>query len=301
MNGRLRTVRRQVSAVARIAAMLMLVGGVTAGRARADVIRVPEDYATIQAAVNASMAGDIVRVGPGTYAERVRISTSGIRLQADGAVLDGSGFTTAGAAIALAGTSTSHVTGVSVVGFRIENQPGAGIDLNFADYCEIRSNEVNNTMAQSIAVARSTFNVIAGNTLSNGTLGVGISMVSSDNTVKENTIAGGFMHGIRVSMVSTTPPTPLRNMIKENFICAQGASAQTGILVAQYATANTVKENRIVGNGSTTIGIRLEGPTLGNTVKENILNGHALDVEDLGTDNRVSENDRHRNLRCPRL
>lgn len=284
--------------------MVLLVGGVTAGWALADVIRVPEDYGTIQAAVDAAVSGDVIRVGPGTYAERVRISTSGIRLEADRpltAVLDGSGFTTVGAGIALAGTATRRVTGVSVVGFRIENQLGSGIDLNFADHCEIRSNAVTNTTAQSIAVARSTFNMIAGNSLSNGTFGVGISAVSRDNTVKENTIAGAFTHGIRVSMVNTTPPTPLRNIIKENLICVEGPSALTGILVAQFATANTFKENKVVGNGVSTVGIRLEGPTLGNTVKENILNGHAIDIEDLGTDNRVSENDRHHNLRCPRV
>lgn len=54
---------------------------------------VPQEYATIQAAVDAARAGDTVLVAPGTYSERVRLK-SGIRLEGSGAaltVLDGQG------------------------------------------------------------------------------------------------------------------------------------------------------------------------------------------------------------------
>jgi parallel beta-helix repeat protein len=185
---------------------------------------------------------------------------------------------------------------VSIVGFRIENQLGAGISLVLADRCEIRSNRVSHTAAQSIALTRSTFNLVADNTLADGTIGVGLSTVSNDNTVKENTITGAFIHGIRVSMVNQTP---LRNVIKENLVCAQDASSLTGVLIAGFASGNIVKENRIVGNGGKTAGIRLELETTGNLVKENVLNRHAIDIDDLGTGNTVKENERHRSLRCP--
>jgi nitrous oxidase accessory protein NosD len=57
------------------------------------VLRVPQDYETLQAAVNAAQAGDTVRVSPGTYFESVRLK-SGIRLRGTGAgvtILDGGG------------------------------------------------------------------------------------------------------------------------------------------------------------------------------------------------------------------
>ena len=45
-------------------------------------VRVPEEYATIQAAVDAAGPGDLVLVGPGTYREAVEISKPGLVLRA---------------------------------------------------------------------------------------------------------------------------------------------------------------------------------------------------------------------------
>jgi hypothetical protein len=135
--------RRVATASARIGAMLAFLIGMNAGDALANILRVPDEYNTIQSAVDAAVSGDVIRVGPGTYPERVTISKSAIRLEADpvhSAVLDGSTFAVPGAAISVRGTLENHVTQVAVVGFRIENQAGPGINLMFADQCEIRSN-----------------------------------------------------------------------------------------------------------------------------------------------------------------
>src|SRR6266496_1811896 len=50
------------------------------------ILRVPEQYSTIQAAVNAAVPGDLVSIGPsnnpdGTYHESVRVKTSGITIR----------------------------------------------------------------------------------------------------------------------------------------------------------------------------------------------------------------------------
>src|SRR5262245_61803394 len=72
--------------------------------AQATVLKVPRDYATIQAAVNAAITGDTIKVAAGVYNENVVISTSGLRLQgSDGAVIDGAGLT--GSGIQVLGTS----------------------------------------------------------------------------------------------------------------------------------------------------------------------------------------------------
>ncbi len=63
------------------------------GHVSSDVLRVPEDFPTIQAAIDASQAGDTVLVGPGTWAESVRLK-SGVALTGSGAtqtILDARG------------------------------------------------------------------------------------------------------------------------------------------------------------------------------------------------------------------
>ena len=80
------------------------------------VLQVPEDYATLQAAVDAARAGDTVRVRSGTYRETVRLK-SGIRLLGSGAawtVLDGGGAP--GKLVDFSGASD-----VVVAGFTFQN------------------------------------------------------------------------------------------------------------------------------------------------------------------------------------
>jgi parallel beta-helix repeat protein len=55
---------------------------------RAETLKVPADFATIQEAVDAAVAGDTVLVSKGTWAETVSVTTSGIRLQGKGATID---------------------------------------------------------------------------------------------------------------------------------------------------------------------------------------------------------------------
>jgi parallel beta-helix repeat protein len=289
------------SVVARVGALLALLASVGGQDVFADVLRVPEDHRSIQEAVDVAVAGDVVRVGPGTYQEHVLITNkSSIRLEGDplhAAVLDGAGLSGSQAAILVQGPADDPVRNVSVVGFTIRNYGGPGISFLSTTSGEIRSNTVDATGGPSIMLARSTFTTIAGNAVSNGSIGIGMSMVSTDNTVKENTISGSFTHGIRVSMVN---PLPLRNTIKENVIClASAGSALTGILVAQFAAANAVRDNRIVGNGATTAGIKLEAPTSHNDVRDNILNENAIDVQDQGTENTVKKNVHDPTLACP--
>jgi parallel beta-helix repeat protein len=56
---------------------------------RADTLKVPSQFETIQAAVDAAVAGDVVQVAKGIYDENVVVSTSGITLKGKGATIDG--------------------------------------------------------------------------------------------------------------------------------------------------------------------------------------------------------------------
>jgi hypothetical protein len=55
---------------------------------RADTLKVPADFASIQDAVSAAVAGDTVLVSKGTYAETVLVQTAGITLKGKGATID---------------------------------------------------------------------------------------------------------------------------------------------------------------------------------------------------------------------
>jgi parallel beta-helix repeat protein len=57
-----------------------------------DTLRVPEEYGTIQAGVDAASSGDLISVAPGTYAEAVSVSTPGVTVRGrdrNAVVLDG--------------------------------------------------------------------------------------------------------------------------------------------------------------------------------------------------------------------
>ena len=80
-----------------------------AGTARAGQIRVPQDQATIQAAVDAAASGDVVVVGPGVYAEQVVAARSGITIVGRSAVIDGGAGAEAGACLSLTGDGNAVV------------------------------------------------------------------------------------------------------------------------------------------------------------------------------------------------
>lgn len=70
-----------------LALLSVLVG---AAPLRADTLKVPQQFGTIQGAVNAAVEGDIVSVSKGVYRENVTVGTSGIALRGKGgAVIDG--------------------------------------------------------------------------------------------------------------------------------------------------------------------------------------------------------------------
>jgi pectin methylesterase-like acyl-CoA thioesterase len=80
------------------------------------VLRVPHDYPTIQAAVDAAAEGDTVQVKAGVYNENVVVSTSGLKVHARaGVTLDGTGLTgigihVRGASMRISLTSRSGAT-----------------------------------------------------------------------------------------------------------------------------------------------------------------------------------------------
>lgn len=119
---------------AAMCAVLVLAGG-----ASADTLNVPGDFATIQAAINASAAGDEILVAPGTYAENISLPSRTLTLRGAGGAgvtfIDGSAANTV---ILLHSGSTFNTL---IEGFTITNGRGnfsGGVSLNFASNATFR-------------------------------------------------------------------------------------------------------------------------------------------------------------------
>lgn len=90
-------------------------GGANERPARTDgtIRRVPSQYRSIQAAIDATTAGDVVVVAPGIYRESVVIETEGLTLRGedrDGVIIDGESKRTNGVAVYAAGVTVSRLT-----------------------------------------------------------------------------------------------------------------------------------------------------------------------------------------------
>ena len=93
-------------------------------------IKVPNDFATIQAAVNAAADGDIIEVSAGHYLESVVIEGfTGLVLRGKGkVVIHGTGD---------AALTLLECTDCVVDKIRVEGGPGHGIRLQFSERCTV--------------------------------------------------------------------------------------------------------------------------------------------------------------------
>ncbi|ENO12259.1 parallel beta-helix repeat (two copies), partial [Thermoplasmatales archaeon SCGC AB-539-C06] len=158
-----------------------------------DTIYVPDDYPTIQEAVNHSNNGDRIEVRAGTYNEHINVDK---QLQIIG---DGSDVT-----FVDGGGECYHVFNVQVDNVEISNftimncnESRAGIALRNNNYQNVSGCRINNNVllecGSGIELFWTNNNTIFNNTIS-GNYGWGIYSFSSNNcTIENNTIAGNFI------------------------------------------------------------------------------------------------------------
>lgn len=198
--------------------ILCLASSLTFLQTKAETLRVPAQHATIQSAIDAAKAGDVVLVSPGTYRERIRLK-AGITVRSDGNDDKGKlGFTRAEATILEGGgemAENSVLDGFSVTGVgsydeklwrhhsetRGDEQPHEAIGaegvpgIAVAVDCEVRNNLVHHIGHTGIAVTGGSPR-IAGN-VSFRNMGGGIgSMNGSSATIEGNTCFENFHAGI---------------------------------------------------------------------------------------------------------
>lgn len=123
----------------------------------AATLNVPGDYATIQAAVDVALSGDVIVVASGTYPEAITVNGKDLTIQGAGSGLSIITGTTA------VTTHIVHITGSATVDFSGFTVDGTGKDIQYGVYADsgtdgdIHDNEIKNIAypgAAGLAVRR---------------------------------------------------------------------------------------------------------------------------------------------------
>ena len=164
--------------------LIMASGGVA--DAESAIIYVPDNYLTIQAAVDAASPGDTIIVRDGTYREGITINKQLTLRGINGPVID---------ATANVGTKNGinvRTNGVNIEGFKIINAR-VGIHLSHSTNNTLKNNILEQNNYYGISLEYSDFNNIANNTVNlkqgwgrNPRYGIYL-YHSHDNVLQENT------------------------------------------------------------------------------------------------------------------
>jgi parallel beta-helix repeat protein len=220
-------------------------------------IRVPDDHATIQSAVEAAGNGDVIKVAQGTYKENV------VFLQKDGVTLNGGytpDFSVRDATTYLtsidggnAGSTVIFLSGESntIDGFTITNglapQNGGGIWCYHTGLM-ISNNVITKNTAPDMGggvYAEKSAPQIIDNTISfNEGGGIALKNAHSETVIQGNTITKNVSgHGGGGIAVRESNPHIIKNNITANQVNNTGGG---GIVL--YNASATIKENHIAGN-----------------------------------------------------
>jgi parallel beta-helix repeat protein len=246
------------------------------------VLRVPRDYPTIQAALDAAAEGDTVQVKAGIYNENVVVSTSGVKVRASaGVVLDGTGLTGTGIHV-LGASAAAPVDGVEISHFEVANFE-RGIVVQWATNVRVHRNEVHNNVdktaplvpgdAGGIGLLTAHFTDVSENIVRhNGDGGIQLRLGSTQNTVRRNRVylngtqwlADMGAPGILITGAGTHDNRIEHNEILANYGRGVQIARPTG---SEPITGNLVAHNRAHGNHRA--GITVMFAATGNIVTHN--------------------------------
>jgi parallel beta-helix repeat protein len=292
---------------------------------RATTVTVPDDYPTIQSAINAAGPGDTIYVRDGTYHEHVVVNktVSLVGQSRKQTVIDGD-WTGIVVRVTANNVLISNFT-VQHSGWGLFDLPNCGIRLD-ASYCSVTNNILSNNDCSGIRIYGFSSNRISGNNITaNDWHGIML-YSSSHNIICANNITGNDGHGIWVHS-SSANNTVTENAITANRddgiylwnshhinvfgnnITANGWSGlnfdlsfndtihsnnitvngRDGIYLSRTSNS-TIYENRIAFNQQH--GVELQFSSMNNTISRNTITENQFDgiLDAYSWYNRISEN-----------
>jgi parallel beta-helix repeat protein len=192
-----------------------------------DVIVVPDDYPTIQEAVDHAVDGDTIIVRAGVYYENVIVDKQ-LKIRGEGSsvtFVDGGGED----------KDVFYVISdhVEISGFTIRNSsfPFSGVELAGADFCVLYDNVFRDCGGSGIELRKMQGNMVQ----DNDEIGVEL-RYSSNNIISGNNISNNWRGGIELRHSSN-------NVISGNNISNNG----NGIYL-RYSSNNVISGNNIISN-----------------------------------------------------
>jgi nitrous oxidase accessory protein NosD len=248
---------------------------------RKNILKVPSDFSSINAAVSAAEPGDVIRVSNGTYYEKVQITKSDLVLEAeDGATIEiddglfspsdeiAGGLFVPGWVIGVLGPGLnlppvdSYTDRVRIAGFafRHSGKSVAAIGAHAARNCQITRNTIVTAGLGGINIHSNTFELeIDHNTISRS--------VDSDSAVPGSA-------GIAFTQLAFSPNSQWRRPSVDVSISHNRITGLRSGIILQALEGGGVKHNRCFTN---TQGIQMVG-LKGVDVSHNVTNDSGPDV-----------------------
>jgi len=276
--------------------------------------RVPYDYSTIQAAVDAANPGDTIEVYNGTYQETVVIRSDDHDLKLKGEewpiIMDKPGGSLSYGIDIRGGAYNVEISGFEIKNFGQVDDAGIfgrrgilisnivihhntihdnynGIDIEAATglyppghrELRINHNEIFGNLFMGIYLSRVSNSTIDHNKIQQNTVGIRL-MTVSDSTIDHNKILNNQRFGMRWGFVSNT---------KASYNKIEG-SGRDGFIIVGTSTGNSVEYNMILNN--TDNGIHLMDNTKNNDFRYNhaLGNGNGISTMDIYCDGGVGPN-----------